>query len=595
MEPFPNESQCWLITPTMTFRRFGSFCFLWLVVFGGMVGCVAEQGTAVPPTATLATPSPTPTPPAPTAAVAAVPTLPPPPEPTPDLVHTGDLALLTDKFFVYPVPQLYAGDLATFQVTAYVPPIIQPNHVAVHIYINGELLIQDRLGGTNFAGDTTGIFPWKWDTSGLRGEQVITVILDPNDLIQEGDEDPSNNTETYYVEILPRSARPVRESSTGWLSRPAQYANVHVLDQTAASRDFNQLVALTDQAFEEAMRVTGLTPNRMYDVYFIQRVIGQGGYAGGSIVLTYNDRNYSGGDLYQVMVHEAVHLLDQPLAPRAIPFMREGVAVWAAGGHYQKEDIGLRMASLLQIGRYIPLAHLIDNFYPAQHEIGYLQAAGLVHYLVEQYGWEAVRGMYGELTAEGFPSHSAALDAALQAQWGIPLADLEMEMLVYWSQITADPAMTNNLQTTIRFYDTMRRYQAQHDPTAYFLNAWLPSPHEMRQRGFTADVLRHPKEPINLLLEVMLGAADTALLAGNYVEANVLLNSIERVLDTGSVLDPLAKSYEEIVQKTVTMGFEVQRIEITGNEATAYITSIHRIQLTPLQFSRTTTRWVLIN
>jgi hypothetical protein len=168
-------------------------------------------------------------------------------------------------------------------------------------------------------------------------------------------------------------------------------------------------------------------------------------------------------------------------------------------------------------------------------------------------------------------------------------------MLAYWSQIPADRAMTDNLQTTIRYYDTMRRYQELHDPTAYFLNAWLPSPHEMRQRGITADLLRHPKEEINLLLEVMLGAADTALLGGDYAQANVILNSVERVLETGSVIDPLAQSYEEIVRKTIVMGFEVQRIEMNGNEATAYITSNHRTYLTPLQFARATNHWVLIN
>ncbi len=85
---------------------------------------------------------------------------------------------------------------------------------------------------------------------------------------------------------------------------------------------------------------------------------------------------------------------------------------------------------------------------------------------------------------------------------------------------------------------------------------------KMCQRGLTADVLRHPKAEINLLLEVMLGAADATLLAGDYQQANVILNSIERVLESGTVMDPLAKSYEEIVNKTVTMGFEVQRIEM---------------------------------
>lgn len=575
----------------MNFRSFGYFLLL-LMMLGGGVGCAADE--PLPPTAApiiTATPTPLPT----ATATAVPPTATIPPEPTADLLHTGDLALLTEKFFVYPVPQLYAGDLATIQVTAYVPDLIQPSQVAVHVYINGELLVQDRLGGTNFAGDTTGIYPWRWDTTGLRGEQTVTVVLDPDDLILAGDETVENNTASYTVDILASGERPFRETATSWLSRDGRYATVHVLDQTAASRDLSQLVSLTDEAFEEAIGRLGLTPNRLYDVYFIQRVIGQGGYAGGSIVLTYSDRNYAGGIMRQVLVHEAVHLLDQQLAPRAIPFLREGVAVWAAGGHYQPEDLGQRMAALIQAGRYIPLLELVDNFYPAQHEIGYLQAGGLVHYLVEQYGWEKVQAWYGGMTAEGYTSHSAALDATLQANFGKSLAQIEQEWLQHLSQFPSDPQATNDLLATVRYYDMMRRYQELHDPTAYFLNAWLPSPQEMRQRGLTADVLRHPKAEINLLLEVMLGAADATLLAGDYQQANVILNSIERVLESGTVMDPLAKSYEEIVNKTVTMGFEVQRIEMNGNTATAYITSSHRIYLTPLEFARATNHWVLVN
>ena len=153
---------------------------------------------------------------------------------------------------------------------------------------------------------------------------------------------------------------------------------VHVVSETAAYRDLSSLLIEVENAFQHSSAILSEPINKKYDVYLVNRVIGQGGYAGNSMVVSYLDRHYASTGLQQVLIHEAVHLLDRQFAPGRITFLAEGVAVWASGGHYKPENIEQRAAALLEIDRYIPLSALIDDFYPVQHEIGYLQAAGTV-------------------------------------------------------------------------------------------------------------------------------------------------------------------------------------------------------------------------
>lgn len=149
--------------------------------------------------------------------------------------------------------------------------------------------------------------------------------------------------------------------------------------------------------------------------------------------------------------------------------------------------------------------------------------------------------------------------------------------------------------TTIRFYDTMRRYQNGYDPTAYYLTAWLPFPPAARERGLTADFLRSPIAPVNVTLETMLVSADQALRSGNFNRANVLLDSVNRVLDNeGTFLDPLSADYWELVQSAAALGYEVQRITIDGNRATVLITEPGDPQLLSLQFSLNNQGWTLV-
>jgi hypothetical protein len=129
------------------------------------------------------------------------------------------------------------------------------------------------------------------------------------------------------------------------------------------------------------------------------------------------------------------------------------------------------------------------------------------------------------------------MDAALQAHFGISLDTLEKDFLeeLRKLQVTAD--LLDDVRLTVTFYNTVRRYQQMLDPSAYFQVAWLLDNQKMRQQGIVADYLRHPSAPVNVALETLLVAANQHLLAGNYAEADKLLQAIQNELD-GLELQP---------------------------------------------------------
>ena len=228
----------------------------------------------------------------------------------------------------------------------------------------------------------------------------------------------------------------------------------------------------------------------------------------------------------------------------ASPFWQRGWPFGAAAGITNQKIFISGPPALVALNQYIPLAQLIDNFYPVQHEIGYLEAAGFVNYLIDTYGWPQFKQFYTAVTAEDAATMSQAMDLNLQQQFGITLTQAEADWLAYLASLPEDRAALLDLQTTIRYFNVMRRYQRFYDPTAYFLTAWLPYPGSLQTEGNPADLTRHPQAEINVTLEAMLQAADTALRTGDYNKANVLLDSVTRVLDNDGVfIDPLAASY----------------------------------------------------
>jgi hypothetical protein len=522
-----------------------------------------------------------------------VPTLPPTPIPSP---ASDDLSLTPENVRIYPAPQIYAGEKATFQLLAHIPPTINPADVTVHVLVDYQDIVSGTLNASNLQGDGVGLLEWAWDTTGLAGDHLVHVILDRYDTVQAGDENPDNNQAAITVNVQePAAAAPLERNAT-WVTAETNCCTLHVVSGTAAHRDLQSLTTAVETAVQQAAAKIGEQPTRKINVYLVDRVIGQGGYAGYSIVISYLDRSYAHNGFHQVMTHEAVHVLDRQFAPERINALAEGLAVWVSEGHYKAENIDQRSAALVSIGQYIPLAALIDNFYPVQHEIGYLESAGFVKYLIDQYGWLRFRDFYADVTAEDAPTLSQSLDLNLQKHFEITLADAESRWLNYLSQLPQDAPAIADLETSIRYYNVMRRYQQLYDPTAYFLTAWLPSPETLEHEGNPSDLTRHPQSEINITLEVMLFAADTALRAGDYQQANILLDSIGRVLNNGGTfVDPLARTYLDVVQAASDAEYEVQQVTLNGNQALVKATKEDSTSLAQLNIVLSGGNWVLWN
>lgn len=543
-----------------------------------------ETASPVPDTAT---PPPTVT----LTPVLPTPTIPPPATATPT---PPDLAVFENGIFIYPVPSLFEGDTVTVQVLATVPENINPSEVPVQLLVDDLPIANGTLSGRNLGGNAVGLFAWVWETS--AGEHELSVVLDPQDLIVIGDENPDNNLVNVTVPVQPRSVLPAGAQDAEWIVVETEHALIHVVSGTAAARDLEMLKAATDRATDQAIDRLQEQPQNKFDVYFIDRVLGQGGYAGSSMVVSYLDRDYAGGGLHEVLVHEMVHLLDQQFTQHRVPFLVEGVAVWATGGHYKQENLDHRMAALRELGLYVPIAELMDDFYPTQHEIGYLEGAGFINFLVNSYGWPAVREFYAGINPEEGVTTSRLIDQALQRHFNKSLAELETEWTAYLDRIPYGADVEIDLRTTLRYYDTMRRYQLQYDPTAHFLQAWLPFPQELEARNITADLTRHPETEVNITLETMLQSVNTALLAENYNRANAILDSVERVLvSEGLFVDPIAAHHREIVRSLSELGYQVQAIEVNGNQAVVLARTGVGTLLTEVNLALRNRGWVVTN
>lgn len=507
-----------------------------------------------------------------------------------------DLNIKVEDIQLFPVPKIISGDRVSFQVQPFVPEALTVEHVAVDIYVDGQVVSADTLGWRNWDGKAQGIYEWVWDSSGKPGHHEVRVVLDGQDLIRDGDEDPANNEVTFNFRVGKSSERPLEERDASWITAEIDCCVVHALTRTAAYRDFPELLVLLDSAVSEVSSRLNEFPEDKINVYFIDRTIGQGGYAGTEMVVVYNDRPYIGGELYELLAHESVHIIDRQFAPQRTKFLAEGVAVWAAGGHYQKQDLQMRAAALLAINEYVPLAKLANDFYPAQHEIGYLEAGAFVDYLVGIYGWPKFREFYSNTSINDGPTEADALDANLERYFDASLAEMETAWLSQLAALSPSEDEALNLQTTVRYYETARNYQIRHDPTAYFRTAWLPHPGDVMEIGNAADFIRQPDTEKNFTVELILRSAYDAIAEQDFGRANVLLDTLERYLNQeGSTSDPLFTSYQNIVHTAVAFGYEPHKVTFAGDAAQVLATTATGNRLFNLDLELQRGDWILLS
>jgi hypothetical protein len=472
-----------------------------------------------------------------------------------------------------PDPQLYSGDVASIVVVgrgAGAGEAWQGAHAKVFIdRLSAPPLSQADFGTYGLGGQWQATFTWVWDTRGRVGPQTLYVEVDPP--AAQGARALSQ-TLSVTVNILPAAARPAPEAAAHWASVESDCCVFNYLTGTAAARDIDLIRSTADAAMAHDQAALGVTLKGKITFTLLSRLLGNGGFTANEVSITYIDRNAAASDLLTILAHEETHVLDRQIARTRPTVMTEGLAVFVAGGHFKPEPLAARAAALLALNRYLPLTQLANNFYQAQHEIGYLEAGGFIQYLVDQYGWPRFRAMYGSFNSA--PSDAQMLDAALKVQYGQGLGQLEAAWLAYLRALPPDPAQVADLRLTLRLYDTLRRYQQLDDPSAYFLTAWLPDGTEARGRGLFADFIRHPDGPDNIALEAMLVAAGQALNAGDDDGAARLLDGVNAALDAGSLAaNPLAAEELAVVRQVLAAGYEPQRITLTQDAATVQAVS----------------------
>jgi hypothetical protein len=314
-----------------------------------------------------------------------------------------------------------------------------------------------------------------------------------------------------------------------------------------------------------------------------------------------------------------VHWLDSRLGGDLRPSLFvEGLAVYLSEGHFKPEPLFERAAALLppaagcagqavcSLDRFIPLEQLAGDFYPQQHETGYLQAGALVEYMVDTWGWQAFSDFYRDihpLEEQGGNSDEAqrqvqAIQAALPKHFDLDLQQIETQFLQALQEVELTQAMVDDVRLSAAYYDTLRRYQAVLDPSAYFLYAWLADSRAMRERGIVADYLRRPQQAENIALETMLVAADQALRAGDFGRVERLLASVNAVLaiiEQGGAnpfaADSLASDFSGLVEAVQRRGYTAQRIDLGENEAWVQASS-PRLEMAEMVFQRQPRGWV---
>jgi len=264
----------------------------------------------------------------------------------------------------------------------------------------------------------------------------------------------------------------------------------------------------------------------------------------------------------------------------------EGIAVYLAGGHYKPEPLPERAAALHQLGDYIPITRLLNNFGTLQHESRYLEVAGIVAYIVEEYGWESWTAI-ARVVLDPVPASSSSwFDGALKEVLDITLEDFESEF-VAWLESKDPGSQLDDLRLTIALQEVRRRYQL-----AYAL---YPLP----LGGISATAVEPPTiyireadSPTHIAIETMLAAAQEAIIAGRYDEAEALIPSLDELVDTWDFSAQPASDYLEIAEMLAVEGYEAIAISIEGDEARV-TASIAPPELETILFERVDGQWRL--
>lgn len=492
----------------------------------------------------------------------------------------------------HPDDVLYVGDQVSLEV---VPPTgLDVNGSTLQVQVDppgGQDLGKVDFNPWGIEGREQATFIWAWDTRDLApGAHTLSFDVRPQGI-----------TWTEQVNLLPASDMPPDQAGAHWASTQTKCCTVFYITDTASERDLAQLTASIDQQAQDAISKMGANFTQPITVTILPRMLGHGGFTSDEISVSYLDRNYASNDWELVVHHEMIHAIDGHLGGDFRPTMFvEGLAVYLTGGHYKPEPLMPRAAALLPpyLSWYIPLKDLADNFYASQHEIGYLEAASLIEYMVGRYGEQAFNSFYRDIHNKQGESQSTSIDAALQKHFSITFDELEQDFIAALDSEPNTASWVEDVRMTVTYYDTMRRYQQLLDPSAYFRTAWLLDNKSMRDKGIVADYLRHPHTPYNLALETLFINAHQDWENLDYTSASSTLAEINSVLDgiEHGTTDPFSVSqitadYLAISDTLHQLGYEVQDITVNGDTASTIVTTSADVQLQTVDLNRSGGQW----
>ncbi len=425
----------------------------------------------------------------------------------------------SDQFDVrfHPGPPLYVGDWISIEVYSQPGAKLQDQQLSVSLAGTTSTI----LGSTKFvpvAGNRfLATLQWFWNTSGLvPGVYSLLFSVTP--------------AKTEWQQQVTLESPPPN-SDARWITADNSCCHVHVISGTAAERDLNLLLPEIDQQVSQVQRELNHKLSKKIDLNLLPLVLGQSGITTDQIYVSYIDFNYTDTDFLIVLHHELVHIVDADIGGDLRPLILvEGLAVYMTGGHYRDEPLSRRAAALLELGRYIPLTNLADNFYSWQHEISYLEASSLIEFMVQTWGWDAYSKFYRDIHPVPGGSEAQAMDKALQFHFGLTLRQLNDRFLIYLQSIPVIPQLREDVALTVDLFDTIRLFQQERQPSAYFQQVWLPDAGQMREKGIVADYLPRGSNPQDVNIEVILVQAGNDWLKGDFLNAQKQLYLVEKQL-----------------------------------------------------------------
>lgn len=137
---------------------------------------------------------------------------------------------------------------------------------------------------------------------------------------------------------------------------------------------------------------------------------------------------------YDLVVHETTHLYTaQFWSKTTSSFMDEGVATFLEAQSVQPERNHQAVLDFMKDGTMVPLAQLVEHQIGEpghKTEVGYPASGSLVGYLIQRYGFEALRNAY---VLEARTAEQKADEPSWTQAFGQPLAELEQDWL-QWLQ-----------------------------------------------------------------------------------------------------------------------------------------------------------------